>query len=288
MKNLVINGTQSFMEKEIPVVCGGFGENKKCISDKTVAEIHNMKIYHVRENINKNIKRFKKYVDFVDLNERIGDTDTLELLLNMGYAKQSITQAQNIYILSERGYAKLIKIMDTDLAWEIHDRLIDEYFELREEKQKEITLGMQQLSPELQMFSKMFEAVAKQELEQKRQAEHIRAVEERVDNIREVVALNSTEWRKDTTSLINKMAMKLGGYEHIKFLRDESYRLLEQRFGVALGIRLTNRKKSMALNGASKSQISKLNQLDVINEDKKLIEGYVSIVKDMALKYDVA
>lgn len=163
-----------------------------------------------------------------------------------------------------------------------------EYFTIMEEKQKEITLGMQQLSPELQMFSKMFEAVAKQELEQKRQAEHIRAVEERVDNIREVVALNSTQWRKDTTNLINKMAIKLGGYEHIKFLRDESYRLLEQRFGVALGIRLTNRKKSMALNGASKSQISKLNQLDVINEDKKLIEGYVAIVKDMALKYDVA
>lgn len=288
MKNLVINGTQSFMEKEIPVVCGGFGENKKCISDKSIAEIHNMQTRHVRELINRNINRFKESIDFIDLNKRVVQNDTLELLLNMGYAKQSITQAQNIYILSERGYAKLIKIMDTDLAWEIHDRLIDEYFELRDEKQKEITLGMQQLSPELQMFSKMFEAVAKQELEQKRQAEHIRAVEERVDNIREVVALNSTEWRKDTTSLINKMAIKLGGYEHIKFLRDESYRLLEQRFGVALGIRLTNRKKSMALNGASKSQISKLNQLDVINEDKKLIEGYAAIVKDMALKYDVA
>lgn len=288
MKNLVINGTQSFMEKEIPVVCGGFGENKKCISDKTVAEIHNQPVFEIRRRINDNIHRFRESIDFIDLKQRMGESHTLELLLNMGYAKQSITQAQNIYILSERGYAKLIKIMDTDLAWEIHDRLIDEYFELRDEKQKEITLGMQQLSPELQMFSKMFEAVAKQELEQKRQAEHIRAVEERVDNIREVVALNSTQWRKDTTNLINKMAIKLGGYEHIKFLRDESYRLLEQRFGVALGIRLTNRKKSMALNGASKSQISKLNQLDVINEDKKLIEGYVSIVKDMALKYDVA
>ena len=60
------------------------------------------------------------------------------------------------------------------LYLEIHDRLIDEYFELRDEK--ESTLGIQQLSPELQMFSKMFEAVAKQELEQKRQAEHIREV----------------------------------------------------------------------------------------------------------------
>lgn len=286
MENLVINGTQSFMGKEIPVVSGGFGENKKCISDKTVAEIHDTKTYHVRELINRNINRFKESIDFIDLKEGIVLNDTLEFLLDMGYAKQSITQAEHIYLLSERGYAKLIKIMDTDLAWEIHDKLIDEYFELRDEK--EITLGMQQLSPELQMFSKMFEAVAKQELEQKRQAEHIREVEERVDSIREVVALNPTQWRKDTSNLINKIALKLGGYEHIKVLRDESYRLLEQRFGVALGVRLTNRRKSMALNGVSKSKINKFNQLDVIDEDKKLIEGYVAIVKEMAIKYDVA
>lgn len=43
-----------------------------------------------------------------------------------------ISKSEHIYILSERGYAKLIKIMDTDLAWVIHDKLIDEYFELRE------------------------------------------------------------------------------------------------------------------------------------------------------------
>lgn len=43
-----------------------------------------------------------------------------------------ISKAEHIYLLSERGYAKLIKIMDTDLAWEIHDKLIDEYFTMRE------------------------------------------------------------------------------------------------------------------------------------------------------------
>lgn len=30
-----------------------------------------------------------------------------------------IAKSKNIYLLSERGYAKLIKIMDTDLAWEM-------------------------------------------------------------------------------------------------------------------------------------------------------------------------
>lgn len=72
----------------------------------------------------------KKGIDVIDLLERVGDTHTLDLT-KFGYAKQSITQAKNIFLLSERGYAKLIKIMDSDKAWEIHDCLIDEYFAMR-------------------------------------------------------------------------------------------------------------------------------------------------------------
>ena len=70
-------------------------------------------------------------------------------------------------------------------------------------------------------------------------------------------------------------------------VREESYKLLEERMGVALSIRLSNKKKTQALNGVSKSKIDKLNQLDVIADDKKLIQGYVSVIKDMAIKYGV-
>ena len=58
--------------------------------------------------------------------------------------------------------------------------------------------------------------------------------------------------------------------------------------GVALNIRLTNKKKTMALNGICKSKLDKLNQLDVIADDKKLVEGYIAIVKELAIKYGTA
>ncbi len=132
MNQITLNGKQNFMGKEIPVMYGGFGENQKCISDKTVADIHNQPKREIRRRITDNIKRFRENVDFIDLKQRVDNSHTLEILLNTGYAKQSVTQAEHIYILSERGYAKLIKIMDTDLAWEIHDKLIDEYFAMRE------------------------------------------------------------------------------------------------------------------------------------------------------------
>ena len=131
MNELKIKGTQSFMGKEIPVIEGGFGEAKRCLTDKTIGEIHNVKIKHVRESINNNIKRFKENIDFIDLKE-VDDIDhNLDLLQFLGYSKMQISKSGHIYLLSERGYAKLIKIMDTDLAWEIHDKLIDEYFTMR-------------------------------------------------------------------------------------------------------------------------------------------------------------
>lgn len=128
MSNIEIRGTQEFMGKEIKIIEGGFGEGKKCLTDKTISEIHNIPNFKIRERINDNIKRFKNKIDYIDL-KGILDTDTL---VNMSYSKQSITQAKNIYLLSERGYAKLIKIMDSDLAWDIHDKLMDEYFTMRE------------------------------------------------------------------------------------------------------------------------------------------------------------
>ena len=97
-----------------------------------VAEIHNTTPREIRKSINRNIKRFKESLDFIDLKQPGDEITTLEILDKLGYSKQAITQAEHIYLLSERGYAKLIKIMDTDLAWEIHDKLIDEYFHLRE------------------------------------------------------------------------------------------------------------------------------------------------------------
>lgn len=130
MKNnnqINVLGKQEFVGKQIPIIEGGFGEGKRCLTDKVIAEIHNQAPRKVRETINNNIKRFKVDIDLIDI-KRVLDTDTLR---NLDYAKQSITQSEHIYLLSERGYAKLIKIMDSDLAWEIHDKLIDEYFTMR-------------------------------------------------------------------------------------------------------------------------------------------------------------
>ena len=67
MKQLIVNGTQNFMGKSIPVVSGGFGENQKVILAKTIAEIHNVQVKYINKLINNNINRFRENIDFIDL-----------------------------------------------------------------------------------------------------------------------------------------------------------------------------------------------------------------------------
>ena len=117
--------------------------------------------------------------------------------------------------------------------------------------------------------------------------EEVNGLKEENQNIRDLVAFNPDQWRKDTTNLINKIANKLGGYSHIEEVRKESYKILNSAYGVDVNRRLLNKKKNMALEGCSKSKIAKVNVLDVIAEDKKLIQGYVSIVSKMAIKYGI-
>lgn len=106
-----------------------------------------------------------------------------------------------------------------------------------------------------------------------------------IQGIRDVIALNNSDWRRGTTLLINRIAQQLGGNEHIKTVRDESYKLLSQRIPVALDTRLTNKRRRMAEEGICKSKRDKLTKLDIIADDPKVLECYLSVVKDMAIKY---
>ena len=56
-------------------------------------------------------------------------------LKSFGFTQQAINsyrgQNGSIYILSERGYSKLLKLLDDDLAWEIYDEFVDKYFNMK-------------------------------------------------------------------------------------------------------------------------------------------------------------
>lgn len=123
---------------------GGFGECKKAMLVKEIAEIHNKELKHINELINKNRKRFQNDIDIIDL-LGVGLNDTK--IKKFGFTQQAINSYRGsknkglltgIYLLSERGYAKLLKILEDDKAWEQYEKIVDGYFNMRKSLKENI------------------------------------------------------------------------------------------------------------------------------------------------------
>ncbi len=148
------------------------------------------------------------------------------------------------------------------------------------EVEKQYKFDTSSLSPELQFMNSVVQSLAKQEMATKQ-------LSNKLDNITEIVALNTTDWRKDCRALINKMAKTQGGFGAYQEIQAAIYEEVDRRAGSSLNTRLTNLRRRAAEEGVSKSKRDKMNKLDVIEMDKRLKEIYLAVVKDFAIRYGV-
>lgn len=126
MNNLKVIGKEKIGSIEFIGIEGGFGKDKKAMLVKDIAKIHGTTVGRINELINRNIKRFKKDIDLIDLK-----TGNFAIVLNeSGFSQNQINATKNIYLLSERGYSKLLKLLEDDKAWELYDQLVDNYFNM--------------------------------------------------------------------------------------------------------------------------------------------------------------
>ena len=138
MKELVLKEKTNFMGIEIPIIEGGFGEGQKVILAKTVAEIHGVSTPDINKLINRNIEKFT-INDLLDLKTQ----SSRDHVLQLGFTNAQYGNASNIFLLSQRGYTKLVAMMDNsnDKKWDVMNSLIDDYFnmkvELKEINQKD-------------------------------------------------------------------------------------------------------------------------------------------------------
>ena len=151
-----------------------------------------------------------------------------------------------------------------------------------------VPCDLSRLSPEMQMLKLLTDKAIENELAQQEQARQLHQVEQKVENIRELVGINPNGWREDCRKLIVKIAYSMGGNEYIRDVNNEVFNLVDKRAGVSLETRLTNKRRRMAEEGVCKSKRDRLSKVDVIAEDKKLIEIYIKVVRELVVKYDAA
>lgn len=181
--------------------------------------------------------------------------------------------AQQMTIINESGLYTVILRSDKPQAKPFRKWVTSEVLpSIRKHGSYSVQSQFADLSPQLQVLIQMETRQKQIEARQVEQATALAGLEQKLQNTCEVIALDKTAWRKDSEHLINKIARATGeGYGGIRLLYEEIYRSIESRAGVSLNTRLTN----------------KLTRIDIIAEDKKLIEIYVAIVKELAVKYGV-
>ena len=128
MKNeLKLLGESMVNGKEIKTIEGGFGEGQKCITVQDIASQHEVETKDINRLINRNKEKFTND-ELLDLLEDEGSKVTASHLnLITGRAQKYC------YILSQRGYIKLVSMManDNSKKWEVMNYLINDYFNMK-------------------------------------------------------------------------------------------------------------------------------------------------------------
>lgn len=290
MNNLAVNGEVQVVGVTVPNINGGFGEGKKSMLAKHIAEIHDKELKFVNQAINNNRKRFKDNIDIIDIKNSV---DIINSLLELGvFSKQTIANSRNIYLLSERGYAKLIKIFDDDKSWELYDQLLDEYFELRDGNivplndkpmaLEDILIQQLQQIKEFRLAQEAHDAKLK-ELENKANQQENKVIE-MTKYISDVPDFKTIE------RAINTYARRSNKTQ--QQVRTEVYKRIDDIHGIDLKVRLNNLHKKVQEErehqGKSPYKKSTLNQkyntMTVVKElkfEKEMIKILMSMTSEL-------
>ena len=243
MNNLAIKDKVKVVGVDVPNIHGGFGENKKSMLAKHISEIHEKQMKHVNEIINDNRHRFKDNVDIIDVKNN--DEFVVALTDHNIFTKMQISKANNIYLMSERGYAKLIKLFNDDKSWELYDQLLDEYFELRDSNVIPINntpMAMEDILIQSLLQSK--EIRLKQE-EQDRKLKQLELQQtQHQDKVIEMTEyISKAPDFKVVEQNINTYARR-SGLPHAK-VRSMVYKKIEESQGIDIPMRVKNAKKKI-------------------------------------------
>lgn len=159
-----------------------------------------------------------------------------------------------------------------------------DYFTGLEDRAKEITINRQQLSPQLQMVGQMFEAMARHELEQKRQAVEIAEVKQTVSNIKKELTEPIGDWRSEINSKVREISIK-SGIEY-QTLFSQMYGELEQTAHCSLKRLCDNKRDRMEKAGNTKTCIkNETTKIAIIEGKPQLKAIFEGIVRRYAMSY---
>lgn len=158
------------------------------------------------------------------------------------------------------------------------------YFIAIEDRAKQEVINRSQLSPQMQMVMSMAEGMARQELEQKRQAKKIEEVQQTVSNMKDIFTTPIGDWKNEINARVREIAIKSGiPYQE---LYGQLYGELENKAHCCLSRLQDNKKKRMETAGNTRTAIKDgTTKIAVICDKPQLKEIFESIVRTYAMRY---
>lgn len=173
------------------------------------------------------------------------------------------------------------------LSMESHSskgKIAREYFIEVENKAKEMVINRSELSPQMQMLMSMVETQARQEIEQKRQAEKLKEVEQTVSNMKEIFIQPIGDWKTEINRTVREISIKSN--VPYQALWGELYGELEMTAHCSLKRLQDNKKSRMEKAGNTKTAIKEGTTKIAVIYDKPQIKAiFENIVKRYAMKY---
>lgn len=258
----------------------------RVLTTQQLAEAYQTSTDTITRNFNRNKDRYVVGKHYIAL-----EGEEKNDFVDHGQFDRGLKNAKILYLWTAKGTFLHAKSLNTDTAWEVYDRLIDNYFEPKQ------NIALSELSPELQMFNQIFTSVAQQQLEQKRQAEQLNRIEQRQEVLSDTFTHTSND--EDFKAWVNRCIAKIAESPHYtngssrtaryQNVRTESYDRLRQKWNCNLNDRVA-RAKGRALDSKpniTKKELDSINKLTIICDDKSLKPVYETVVKEMMICYCV-
>lgn len=247
----------------------------RVLTTQQLADAYKTDSQVITNNFNRNKDRYLENKHFIC---SIGDE--LRHFKTENQNDLSLKGVSKLYLWTEKGAFLHAKSLNTDVAWEVYDRLVDSYFN---QPKVPVTImpptpnPIQELSPQLQLLISM-------ELKLKEQDAKFTALEAMIS------AGAEQDFNMWVINSIKKIA-ESGSFEGNQFryqtVWSESYKRLTDKARCNLDTLLKNAKKRAEENGATKTQVKNISKLSVISNDKRLKELYIASIKEMIIAYCV-
>ena len=245
----------------------------RVLTTQRLAECYGTTTDTITKNFNRNRDKYAEGKHFICLKgeelKEFKANGQIDLLPNV----------HMLYLWTEKGTFLHAKSLNTDIAWEVYDRLIETYFTVKKE-----LIDKKQLSPQLQLMNMLVENMNRTELEQKRQAEQISRVEQTVGNIKEIFTQPIGDWKAEINARVREISIK----SNIDYqtLYNQLYGELETTAHCSLKRLQDNKKNRMEKAGNTKTAIkNETTKIAIIFEKPQLKAIFENIVKIYAMSY---